>query len=266
MTTMVARNIGVKIGGRAILDGVGISVEPGRVTGLIGPNGAGKTTLVRALAGLQEISGGEVMLDGEAAAKVPRAVFAQQVAYLPQGAEIHWPLTVERLVALGRLPHLTAFQRPADPDQAAILRAMKETDVTHLADRTVTTLSGGERGRVMIARALAGQPQVLLADEPVAALDPYHQLHVMELLLRTAQTSAAVLVVLHDLVLAARYCTHLVLIDGGKVVTSGPPREVLSEDNLRNVYRVRGRMIEHPDGGFIVPWDQVKGNGEDGNP
>ena len=169
MTTMVARNIGVKIGGRAILDGVGISVEPGRVTGLIGPNGAGKTTLVRALAGLQEISGGEVMLDGEAAAKVPRAVFAQQVAYLPQGAEIHWPLTVERLVALGRLPHLTAFQRPADPDQAAILRAMKETDVTHLADRTVTTLSGGERGRVMIARALAGQPQVLLADEPVAA-------------------------------------------------------------------------------------------------
>ncbi|NQV20660.1 MAG: ABC transporter ATP-binding protein [Rhodospirillales bacterium] len=266
MTTMAARNISVTIGERTILDGVEISVEPGRVTGLIGPNGAGKTTLVRTLVGLQKISCGEIWLDGEAATKVPRETFARRVAYLPQGAEIHWPLTVERLVALGRLPHLTAFQRPADHDHAAILRAMEETDVTHLADRTVTTLSGGERGRVMIARALAGEPQILLADEPVAALDPYHQLHVMALLSRTAQTGAAVLVVLHDLVLAARYCAHLVLVDGGKVVTSGPPREVLSEDNLRNVYRVRGRMIEHPDGGFIVPWDQVKSNGEDGNP
>lgn len=266
MTTIEARNIGVTISGRSILDGVGISVEPGRVTGLIGPNGAGKTTLVRVLAGLQETSCGDILLDGEATAKVSRATFARRVAYLPQGAEIHWPLTVERLVALGRLPHLTAFQRPAGQDHAAILRAMKETDVTHLADRTVTTLSGGERGRVMIARALAGEPRVLLADEPVAALDPYHQLHVMELLTRIAQTGAAVLVVLHDLVLAARYCAHLVLLDSGKVVTSGPPSEVLSEENLRDVYRVRGRMIEHPNGGFIIPWDQVVGGGKDGNP
>lgn len=257
MTRIQVQELGVTIAGASILGGVSLSIEPGRVTGLIGPNGAGKTTLIRALAGLQEVNGGQIELDGIAIKDVPRNTFARKIAYLPQGAEIHWPLTVERLVALGRLPHLSAFQDPLDQDRTAIDRAMQETDVSHLAGRTVTTLSGGERGRVLIARALAGEPEILLADEPVAALDPYHQLQVMKLLAQIAQSGAAVLVVLHDLLLAARYCEHLVLIDDGKLVTDGPPEAVLSEQNLRDVYRIRGRQIGDDGEGLVVPWDQL---------
>lgn len=257
MTTLECQNLSVTIEDRAILEGIDLTISPGRVTGLIGPNGAGKTTLLRALAGLQDISTGGIRLDGVAIKEVPRTTFARQIAYLPQGAEIHWPLKVERLVALGRLPHLTAFQSPRDQDHAAIQRAMGETDVTHLSQRTVTTLSGGERGRVLIARALAGEPKILLADEPVAALDPYHQLQVMELLARIARSGAAVLVVLHDLLLAARYCDHLVMINNGKSVTEGLPEAVLSEDNLRDVYRVRGRRLGDSSEGLVVPWEQV---------
>ncbi len=257
MTVLEASGVSVAINGRRILDKVSVTAAPGRISGLVGPNGAGKTTLVRVLAGLQEIDDGEVLCDGVPAADLPRREFARRVAYLAQAAEVHWPLSVGRLVALGRLPRLDAFQTLSAEDQAATELAMTETDVLDLADRPVTKLSGGERARVMLARAFAGEPEVLLADEPVAALDPYHQLQVMELLACFAREGTAIVVVLHDLTLAARFCDHLVLIDDGRHVASGPPGEVLSAENLRAIYRIEAELGERGGEGFVVPWSRV---------
>ena len=192
-----------------------------------------------------------------ARSRPPRRDFAAKVAYLAQGGAVHWPLTVERIVALGRLPRLSAFERISEVDREATEAAMARTDVSHLRDRSVTTLSGGERARVMIARALAGEPQVLLADEPVAALDPYHQLQVMEFLAEFAEDGAAVLVVLHDLTLAARFCDRLVLIDAGRPVAEGPPEEVLSAENLRETYHVEAELGRRQGEPFVVPWSRA---------
>jgi iron complex transport system ATP-binding protein len=164
---------------------------------------------------------------------------------------------VERLVALGRLPHQGPWQAMSDSDRVAIGRAMAATDVGHLAGRVITHLSGGERLRVHLARALATEPEVLLADEPVAALDPYHQLQAMELLRDTAHRGGAVLVVLHDLSLALRYCDRLVLLDGGRMVASGPPAEVLDDTRLAEVYQVTALRGRHEDVPYLLPWRRL---------
>ena len=151
---------------------------------------------------------------------------------------MHWPLTVARLVALGRLPHLEPFRAPGVEELAVLRRVMQETDTAVFAARRVGDLSAGERARVLLARALAVEAPFLLADEPVAALDPYHQLHVMELLQARAGAGTGVLVVLHDLTLAARFCDRLILLDEGRIAASGTPKEVLNPDRLKSVYHV----------------------------
>jgi iron complex transport system ATP-binding protein len=238
MVSLTVENLSVDLGRRRVVDAVSTAFGAGELVGVIGPNGAGKSTLIRAMLGLTPRSAGEARLnDRDVATLSPRAI-ARALAYLPQGQTLHWPLSVERLVALGRLPHLAPMSRPRDSDREAVAEAMRRADVAHLGGRVATELSGGERARVMLARALAVGAGGMIVDEPLAALDPGHQIDVMELLAREARGGALVIAVLHDLTLAARHCDRLVLLDRGRVVADGVPAEVLTADRLRAVYGV----------------------------
>lgn len=253
-----AEHLTVELGGNLILDDVGLAVAPGEVVGLIGPNGAGKSTLLRALLGLVPTLAGHVVLDGMTLdTMVPRAR-ARLLAYAPQGAPVHWPLTVERLVELGRMPHIGPWQKLSPQDDARVEAALVATETAHLKGRIVTSLSGGERAGVMLARAIAVDAPWLLADEPVASLDPYHQIEVMEILRGLGKEGTGVVVVLHDLALAMRYCDRLVLIDQGKVMASGAPDKVLTASNLQKVYRIEVVEGRHRDEPFLIPWQRLK--------
>lgn len=258
MNLLQANAISVVIDERKILDDISVHVRRGECVGLIGPNGAGKTTLLRVLARLQQPRAGTLSWEGADMHTIAPRQLARALAYLEQGAPAHWPLRVETVVALGRLPHLSWWQRPSAQDQTAIDHAMQLAEVDYLRDRIVTTLSGGERLRVMLARVFAAQPQLILADEPVAALDPYHQLHVMELLHEHAQRGGAVIAVLHDLNLAARFCDRLILLSCGQLVCEGGAREVLDAEHLRQVYGVEARVLETGDEYALVPWRRVR--------
>ena len=254
MSVVRAEAVAVAKGGRAILDGVAIDVAAGEVVGLIGPNGAGKTTLMRVLCRLQRPDSGAVFIAGDDAREIDRRRLARTVAYFAQGAECHWPLTVERVVALGRLPHFGPWQRPGAGDARAVAEAMREADVAALGARPLDTLSGGERARVLLARALAVEAPAILADEPVAQLDSYHQLQIMEVFRRRASTGAAVVVVLHDLSLAARFCDRLVLLCAGRSIATGAPDHVLAPTNLEAAYAIRAVHGSFEGVPFIVPW------------
>ena len=249
-------NLHASLGGARILRSLSLDLEGTKFIGLIGPNGVGKTTLVRAIANLIAFYG-DIMLDDEALKTMKPRTRARQLAYLAQGAESHWPLIVERLVALGRLPHLEPFRAPQPADEAAIARAMKSADIEALRTRDVLTLSGGERARVLLARALAVEAPLLLVDEPVAALDPYHQIGVMNGLVSYAREGRMVIAVLHDLSLAARYCDELVLLNDGKVHAQGTPAQVLTPQNIREVYHVEAQVSGAGETMTILPVKQL---------
>ena len=241
MVMLTLDHVGVRLGRRDVVAGVSAAFAAGTLTGIVGPNGAGKSTLARAMLALIPATG-RVLLDGADVATTPRAALARRIAYLPQGQTLHWPLTVERLVGLGRLPHLAPMSRISDRDAAAITRAMRRADVIDLRDRIATELSGGERARVLFARALAVEAPALIADEPLASLDPGHQIDVMELMRAEADAGALVIAVLHDLTMAARYCNRLLLIDDGRIVADGAPADVLTPERLRAVYGIDARV------------------------
>lgn len=241
MVNIRLENVGVALGKRNVVRSASASFAPGTLTGIVGPNGAGKSTLARAMLALVPHNG-RILVDDAEVATMPRAALARRVAYLPQGQTLHWPLTVERLVELGRLPHLAPMSRIGDTDTTAIERAIERADVVDLRDRPATELSGGERARVLLARALAVEAPALIADEPLASLDPGHQIDVMELLQSEARAGGLVIAVLHDLTMAARYCDRLVLIDSGTVVADGTPAEVLTSANLKSVYGIDARV------------------------
>ena len=247
-------DMAVRFGAFSALDGVTLALAPGELVGLIGPNGSGKSTLLRALLGLQPLAAGRVTVDGTPRDHVDRRQLARRLAYLPQGGEAQWPLDVYNLVALGRLPHRAPWRGPGPADHAAVERALARTATTHLARRTVSSLSGGERLRVHLARVLAGEPATLLADEPVAALDPYHQLAAMGLLRDHAAQGHGVLVVLHDLTLAARFCHRLVLLAEGRVVADGPPPAVLTAAHLAAAYHIGIHAGDHEGEHYVIPW------------
>ena len=233
-----AQDIAVRFGARTLFAGIDVALGGGEMVGLIGPNGAGKTTLLRVLARLHAPDAGRVQLDGRDAGTIAPRDFARAVAYLAQGGEVHWPMRVDALVALGSLPHRRAFRDDSAADREAVARALSAADLAALADRTMAHLSGGERMRVLLARALAVEAPLLLADEPVAALDPLHQLRVMALLQETARAGKGVMVVLHDLSLAARFCDRLILIADGGIVAQGDVADVLSAMHLKRAYGV----------------------------
>jgi iron complex transport system ATP-binding protein len=244
-----ARELCVKRGGSRVIRDISFTTSPGQVIGLIGPNGAGKTSLLRALSGLDPLAEGTLLYDGRSAYSLGAARMGRTVSYLAQNGRIHWPMRVDHLVALGRLPHGAAD--PADP---AVQRALNAADVADLRTRTTGALSGGERARVLLARALAVEAPLLLADEPVAALDPYHQLQVMELMRATARGGTAVIVVLHDLTLAARFCDHLLLLQGGTLLAQGRSADVLTEPLIAQAYGVSIKSGMREGEPFIVPW------------
>ena len=241
MVSLILDHVGVTLGRRAVVHDVSAAFGAGTLTGIVGPNGAGKSTLARAMLALVAASG-TVRVDGVDVTAMPRGELARRIAYVPQGQTLHWPLTVERLVGLGRLPHLAPMSLISETDSAAIERAMDRADVLDLRDRIATELSGGERARVLFARALAVEAPALIADEPLASLDPGHQIDVMELLRAEADGGGLVIAVLHDLTMAARYCDRLLLIDEGRIVSDGTPAEVLTAARLRAVYGIDARV------------------------
>lgn len=254
MSGLIAKGLRVRLGGREVLGGVDFSARPGEITGLAGPNGAGKSTLLKAILGLTP-SDGEAFCFGRALDRMSRKERARTVSYLPQIPEVHWPMTARAVVSLGRYPYGRPFQGKTADDEAAITRALRAVDGAHLAERSVLELSAGERARVLLARALAVEAKVLLADEPVAALDPAHQLKVMQVLKRLAADGLAVAVVLHDLTLASRFCDTLTLLNRGRVVDSGKPGAVLDSKNLEKIYKIRAVFGKRGGQRYLVPWD-----------
>ena len=257
MTLLTTSGLYASLGRREVLHDISLSLAPGHLVALVGPNGAGKTTLLRALAGLIP-SNGEIRIGDDALALLPLRERAKRFAYLPQGHMVHWPLPARDIVALGRYPHgATDPGRLSPRDVEAVLRAMQAVDVVEFSDRRVTELSGGERSRVALARVLAVEAPVILADEPTASLDPRHQIDVMQKLRNVADTGVLVIVVTHDLGLAARFADHVLVLSEGRLPAQGTPDEALSESVLASVFRVSAYRAEFRRETVIVPWADV---------
>ncbi|MGI4731872.1 MAG: ABC transporter ATP-binding protein [Janthinobacterium lividum] len=253
MNVLAADAITLTLGGTHVLRDVSVQMAQGRVTALLGPNGAGKTSLLACLAGLRMPDAGHARLDGVDVTLLDRRDRARRIGMLPQSGEVHWNIDVTTLVGLGRLPHRGRWGA-TDADRDAVAQAMAQTDVAHLAMRGVERLSGGERGRVLLARVLAGEPDWLLADEPLASLDPAHQLDVLARLRDQAERGRGVVVVLHDLNLAGRVADDVVLMDGGRVIAAGAADEVLTAPLIAQAYGVAVEIGTTPAGHrFILP-------------
>ncbi|MFN3522475.1 MAG: ABC transporter ATP-binding protein [Phenylobacterium sp.] len=251
MSGLEAADLAVRLGDKAVLRGVTASFRAGEVTAILGPNGAGKSTLLSCLAGLRRPGRGRVRLDGQDILRLSPRSRAQRIGFIPQTPEIAWAVEARILVGLGRTPFIGARGLSAQ-DAAAIDRAMASAQVEALADRDVTTLSGGERARVLIARALAGDPAWLLADEPLAGLDPGHQLDAADLFRRLAhQEGRGVIVTLHDLPLAARMADRVLLLVDGEVLAAGSPQAALTPQSLARAYGVDTAVTEGRDGPLI---------------
>jgi iron complex transport system ATP-binding protein len=254
---LTARGLNVRLAGRAVLNDISLSLSSGHLVALVGPNGAGKTTLLRAVAGLVP-SDGTVDVGGDALSSLPLRERARRFAYLPQGHIVHWPLPARDIVALGRYPHgATDPARLTVRDTEAVLRAMQAADVLEFSERRVTELSGGERSRVALARVLAVEAPVILADEPTSSLDPRHQIDVMQKLRIAADKGALVVVVTHDLGLAARFADTVLVLSQGRLVAQGAPAEALSEAIMGDVFRISAYRAEYQRQAVIVPWAEI---------
>ncbi|WP_428406908.1 ABC transporter ATP-binding protein [Hyphococcus sp.] len=231
-------NVSCRMGEKSLLENASLAVGAGDFVGLIGPNGAGKSTLLRIAANLQKPSTGRVLLGGTLTNSLSPAERARRLSYLPQAREIAWTLTAREIVALGRFAWGAPLRENAE-DAAAVARAMDETGADAFADRLAHTLSGGELARVHLARLLASETPIIIADEPVSALDPAHQFSVMKLLRAKAEEGRTVIAALHELPLAARFCTRIVALHKGEVAADGKPADVLHDDLMREIFGVR---------------------------
>ena len=251
---LAAQQLEVKLSGRTVLHDVSLSLSSGHLVALVGPNGAGKTTLLRALAGLVS-STGTVEVAGDRLSSLALRERAKRFGYLPQGHLVHWPLPAKDVVALGRYPHgATDPARLSPRDEAAVLRAMQATNVVDFSERPVTELSGGERSRVALARVLAVEAPIVLADEPTASLDPRYQIDVMINLRGAADRGVLVVVVTHDLGLAARFADTVLVLSDGRLVAQGKPAEALSEQVMADVFRISAYRADYRNEAVILPW------------
>ncbi len=238
MSVLLAEKLGVRKGGRTILTDVSLLAGPGEFIAVVGPNGAGKSTLLAALAGLIRPSAGVVSLNGMPLARIARRKLAMARAYLPQNPVCEWPLSVERLVALGLTAHLPALGPLPASFHGAIAQALADHDLAARKEQPVTTLSGGEFSRAMLARALVGSPELLIVDEPVTGLDPVHAFAAMARLAAWAQSGRTVIASLHDLTLAARYAGRILALREGRVTGEG----ALTPAMIRDVFGIESRM------------------------
>lgn len=253
MSVLAAEGISLTLNGNRILDDVSGTFRSGRVTVLLGANGAGKSTLLACLAALRTPDSGRATLDGADVQALDRRVRARTIGLLPQAADVHWNIDVRTLVELGRFPHRGRWGA-TDADRAAVERALAATDMTALGGRSVERLSGGERSRALLARVLAGEPDWLLVDEPLASLDPAHQLDALARLTAIAREGRGVVLVLHDLHLAGRVADDAVLLRQGRVVAAGPAEQVLTAPLIAEAYGIRVEIGETPAGQrFILP-------------
>jgi iron complex transport system ATP-binding protein len=251
MTVLSASHLTVVRGDRAILNDVTLQARAGEFIAVIGANGAGKSTLLSVLAGLLAMDNGTVELNGKALSAHGGAGLARLRAYLPQNPRCEWPISVERLVALGLTPTLPAFGGWSDGDQARIDRALSQFDLVDHRDQPAITLSGGELARAMLARAFVGDPDVLIADEPITGLDPRHALDSMERLKSLAQSGKLVVSSLHDLTLAARYATRIVALRDGRMEADGAPADVLTSSIVEAVFGTPSVIHTGPGGLYV---------------
>lgn len=255
--TLTATDLAVRFGSFRAVGPCSFKLAAGRLTALLGPNGAGKTTLLRSLAGIVAATG-DVSWDGRSLGTIGRRARARLLAYLPQANETYWPLTVRELVELGRLPHRRFGEALGPTDHAVVEKVMHEAAVDEFADRRIDELSGGERMRAHLARVLAVDAPILLVDEPIANLDPAHQLTVMELLADYAASGRCVVAVMHDVTFAARFSDEVILLKSGKVVGRGEPESILNREMLESVYGVAAVFDRRDNLPLIVPWSRTE--------
>ena len=249
MSILEAREASVSRGQRLILKHASLSLTDGELVALVGPNGSGKSTLLRALAGLWATAPRDaVTLDGRPVADIDRREIASRIAFVSQDSTIHFAFTVEEIVSMGRYPHRGRFARESGADREAVRLAIERCDIEHLLSRAANTLSGGERQRVLIARSLAVEPEFILLDEPTASLDVEHSLEVLDLCRSLAASGHVVVLATHDLNAVARYASKVVLIHQGEIVSAGSRDEVLSQQLLEQVFRVRADAVADGNG------------------
>ncbi|OJU08990.1 MAG: hypothetical protein BGN86_07190 [Caulobacterales bacterium 68-7] len=242
MTRLATENLTIRRGGRAILDGVTLELPAAGLVAVIGPNGAGKSTLLAALAGLTAPDAGQVTLDGAALPSLGLRALARRRAYLPQSPRCDWPIAVERLVALGLIPSTPLFGGLPALLALRVDRALADFDLVALRDQAADTLSGGELARAMLARALVGDPEIVIADEPLTGLDPRHALDGLARLRGLADAGKLVVASIHDLTLAARYATHVAALNAGKLVAFGPVAEVMTGSLLAELFDIEAKI------------------------
>lgn len=251
MSDLVAENLTVALGGQTVLAGVTARFRPGEVTAIVGPNGAGKSTLLACLAGLRRPDAGQVSLGDGPILALPHRERARRVGFLPQTPEVAWAVDVETLVGLGRIPHSGA-RGLSEADHAAVQTALVRTRMTGLAHRDVLTLSGGERARALLARVLAGEPSWLLADEPLAGLDPGHQLDTVDLMRAFAvEHGQGVVMTLHDLGVALRLADRVLVLRAGILIADAAPKDALTPQVLEQAYGVRAAIVQGHAGPLI---------------
>jgi iron complex transport system ATP-binding protein len=238
--------IEISLGDTDVLEGVSLAVEPGEFVGLVGPNGAGKTTLLRAMSGALEPDRGAVTVDGTPLGERSSKAASRLVAVVPQNTALSFSFDVRTVVEMGRYPHRSRFSPPGEADRTAVDRALERTRTAQFADRPIDEVSGGERQRVVLARAIAQQTPVLLLDEPTASLDVNHQIETLELVRELVAEGRTAVAAIHDLNLAARYCDRLVVLSEGSVLESGPPEAVLNRDVLDAAFDANAVVTESP--------------------
>jgi iron complex transport system ATP-binding protein len=267
MSGIETKNIAFSYAEQPLFEGLTVIVHSGEFVGLVGPNGSGKTTFLNLLTRVLRPSRGEILVDGDEIRSLSARALARKIAVVPQESNIIFPFTVSEVVVMGRAPHLHSMLE-RDEDFAIANEAMEMTGVAHLSDRTVTRLSGGERQCVVIARALAQRPGILLLDEPTAFLDIKHQLDIYDILTRlNRERGMTIIAVSHDLNLASHYCERVLVFKQGNLMFDGPPGEAITTETIRNVYGADVLVQKHPDSGrpFVLPVRRHSAENEPGS-
>jgi iron complex transport system ATP-binding protein len=253
MAKLEIQNLSLNYGSRSVIKDMNFELLPGELLGLVGPNGCGKTSIIKALSRVFAPGSGRILLDGKEFAAIHRNELAKVIGVVPQNPYLPETFTVFEVVVLGRNPHLGLLSGENAHDIDIVTQAMARTGITHLAKRRIGELSGGERQRVTIARVLAQEPQVILLDEPTANLDIAQQMEILDLINGMCrEKNIAVLIAIHDLNVAAQYCTRIIMLKNGKVFIEGLPSEVITAENVREVFDADTTIYPHPENNLPI--------------